>query len=457
VIWSCFVTGSAAAAWPGAALAGPATTVTSALDEDDPFDVQLTLDYDFVLRTSAIGRERIQDGREPGDGVAIVRDLVYRSSGHVLTPRLELGIYHDVWLSAALPIVVTDQRTLSLDRRDKPCNAQSTCVGRATSSTVTDGLLPSTGFDSRSPDNGFGADDDKLFRGPDRHGVDQIHVGFGVAPMNQLRDDTKPTWKLGAEARIGIGAVARLDRGDPEGEVGVGTGVHELRLWTSIAKRRGWAVPSVDLWWQAPFANSDDSPFDDPGYGSRVSARQQQAGVAFGIEAIAVDRPEDGQRVSVDIGGRFVSHFEGRAYTEMWEVFAYAGQDGGPLTLDQNPTDPGAQPLAHPGISTVENFLEMGGHIALRAELGPWVHIGAIAQVTTESQHAISFADAGVDLPTCSATVTSGCETGNNDVVNPGTSEVNPTHAPLVDLVGHRYIVDDVLNLTVGVEARVLF
>ena len=44
-----------------------------------------------------------------------------------------------------------------------------------------------------------------------------------------------------------------------------------------------------------------------------------------------------------------------------------------------------------------------------------------------------------------------------NDVVTPGTSEVSPTHVPLIDLVGHRYIVRDAFTLTLGVEARVLF
>jgi hypothetical protein len=277
--------------------------------------------------------------------------------------------------------------------------------------------------------------------------------------MNQQRDPTKPTWKLGAEVRIAVGSPARFDRADPDSEDGVGHGVHELRLWTSVARRRGWAEPSVEVWWQAPVAVTDESPFDDPGYGARASGKQQEAGIAFGFEAIAVDRPEDGQRVSLDLGARLVGHFEGRAYTEMWEVFAYAGDvdAGGPLVLDSDPTDPAANAVSHPGISTVENYLEMGGHVALRAELGPWVHIAAIGQLTTESAHSISFADAGVDRPTCNGSNGPGCETDDNDLVTPGTLEVNPSHVDLVDLVGHRYIVDDVFNLTVGVEARVLF
>jgi hypothetical protein len=453
---------AAAALWPASASAGPGSVVTSALDPDDSFDVTATLDYDFVLRRAAIGREQIDPSLDNNDRLPVVDDLVYASSRHVLTPRLELGIFRDVWLSAALPIVVTDARDVSFDQRNAPCTfgAGGSCVDRQTSTTLRDGILGPTGFDARQPSAGFtDPNGDLIFRGPDRHGVDQVHLGLGVAPMNQARDATKPTWKLGAEFRVAIGAPGRLDRNAPDSEVGVGAGVHELRLWTTVAKRRGWAEPSVEIWWQAPIATKDDSPFDNPGYGARATGKQQEAGIQFGLEAAVVDRPADGQRVSVDLSGRVVGHFEGRAYSELWEVFAYAGDvgGGGPLILDSDPTTAGMQAVSHPGISAVENYLEMGARLALRAELGPWVHIAAIGQLTGESQHTISFADAGVDRPTCSGGDTSGCEADSNDVVSPGTSEVSPTHVPLIDLVGHRYIVRDAFTLTLGVEARVLF
>ena len=36
--------------------------------------------------------------------------------------------------------------------------------------------------------------------------------GFVWAPMNQRRDDTKPTWVLGVELRMAVGKIARFDR-----------------------------------------------------------------------------------------------------------------------------------------------------------------------------------------------------------------------------------------------------
>jgi len=55
-----------------------------------------------------------------------------------------------------------------------------------------------------------------------------------------------------------------------------------------------------------------------------------------------------------DLGARVEGHFEGRAYTEMWEVLAYAGQRSGPLTLDAQPLQGGVAGLVEVLGSTVE-------------------------------------------------------------------------------------------------------
>jgi hypothetical protein len=115
------------------------------------------------------------------------------------------------------------------------------------------------------------------------------------------------------------------------------------------------------------------------------------------------------------------------------------------------------QAISHPGITTVENYMELGARLGVRAELGKHVHLGALVGLTTATDHAITFADAGVDKPACSGSVTTECENDTNDVVNPGTDEVDPTHVPLVDLVGHRYVLEDILAVQVAIRALVLF
>jgi len=184
----------------------------------------------------------------------------------------------------------------------------------------------------------------------------------------------------------------------------------------------------------------------------------QTAGVSFGLEGYVVDNPETGNRVSLDLGTRLTAHFEGRGYTEMWEVFALAGDArlGGPLVLDADPTVPGVQALSHPGISNFESYLETAARVAVRAKLGSHLTLSALGEMIWRTEHVISFADAGVDLPTCPEG-TPRCETDDNDQVNPGTAEVNPLHVRTIDLVGHRYHAQSSRGYVVGLELQVTF
>src|SRR5688572_12407651 len=199
----------------GTADAGPYSEVASAFDPEDGFDLHLTLDYRLDIRRSAIMREDVgRPGTGPVDGLPVVNDLIFAGSKHTIVPRLELGLFRDVSFSAAMPYVLAQQGTLELDQRDTPCDfdgPNATCVNRTTSSTFVDGILPGTGFDGQNGGAGFDADDPTVFRSPTRKGVDQVHLGITWAPMNQERDDTKPTWKLGVEGRFPVGKIATIE------------------------------------------------------------------------------------------------------------------------------------------------------------------------------------------------------------------------------------------------------
>ncbi|KAB2895155.1 MAG: hypothetical protein F9K40_16275 [Kofleriaceae bacterium] len=445
------------------AVAGPYSEVASAFDPGDGFDLHLSLDYRLDIRRSAILREDVgRPGTGPVDGIPVVRDLVFAGSRHTIIPRLELGLFKDVSFSAAMPYVLSQQGTFELDQRDTPCDfdgADATCVNRMTSSTFADGILPGTGFDGQNGGAGFDADDPTVFRSPTRRGLDQIHLGLTWAPMTQLRDDTKPTWKLGIEGRLPVGKVATIDANDLDGSSGVGRGVTEVRLWTSMARRLGWAEPYVEAWWLAPVSVKSDSLFGDPGFGARSTGPQQQGGLRFGFEGYAVDQGDEGARLAIELSARIVGHFEGRNYSEMWEVFALAGDASGtgPLILDADPTQDMVQALDHPGITNIENYMEMGGRVAARIAVGQKFRLSAAFELTAENEHVITFTDAGVDLPECSGSGTSGCELLDDELVTPGTPEVNPLHVPLTDLVGHRYRTGSALNYVVGVNATLLF
>jgi hypothetical protein len=428
----------------GNAHANPADVVPGGQDPDDPHaeeaqksvDIYGQVDYSYELDSAAIVRERVGPGADPNAPLPTVHDLDYKQFKHTITPSLHVGIFRDTFLYAALPIVITQVRELSLVDG----------VSRTDSTTVTDGLLPSQGFDARDPSTP--AAGDLMFRGPARHGLDQVHLGLGIAPMNQAKDPTKPTWKIGAEIRLSVGSIMKFDPTSPNANKGVSEGVQELKVWTSFAKKYGVAEPWVDISWLVPVAAKSDSLFQDPGFGSSNVQKSQQASVGFGLELYALDKPEDQTRISLDFGTRATVHFEGREYTEMWEVFANAGDSRGmgPLILDSDPTRPMVQPVSYPGISNVENYMENNALFAVRAQLGPHVRFAVSGDIMWKTDHVLTFADAGKDSPD-----------DDNDLVNPGTAEVNPLHVPGIDLVGHRYRSENGFDVVLGVMGQVLF
>ncbi len=422
--------------------ANPASDVPSAADPGNTADAHITLDYAYEVETSTIAREIVND--DPTGRQKTTNDLSFHQYRHVITPRLELGIYHDTWFSVALPITVTQARELKLHDG----------IDRAGSTTITDGLLPMDGFDATDPTSPTTGD--LIFRGRNRKGIDQVHLGLGVAPMSQKRDPTKPTWKLGAEVRLAAGKLMEFDRDSIGSETGVSRGVHELRLWTSFGRRFERAEGWFELFYQVPLRERSGSLYKNPGFGATNTGAGQQAGVSFGAEAYALDDRANKNRIGLDLGARVVGHFEGRDYTEMWEVFAFAGDvnAGGPLVLDADPVADMRQDARHPGISNFENFLETSAKFALRADLGDHARFSVGVDLKWRTDHMISFADAGVDFPLCGS---GRCENEDNDLVNPGTQEVNPLHAPLIDLVGHRYISRDNFSLVIGIQGRVLW
>ena len=288
-------------------------------------------------------------------------------------------------------------------------------------------------------------------------------AGSNQAPLDpefvECFDETKPTWKIGAEYRLGIGKAMDLNRDTPTFSTGVGRGLNEVRVFTSIARDIGWAEPYVYIWWQAPVGTTNDSLFIEPGFGQVRAFPQQQAGTQFGFEAFAVNNKETHQKVAFEFAARIDAHFEGRDYTDMWEVFQYAGDAayGGPLMLDSDPTAPGPNPLSHPGVTNVENYLTFTARAGFHATLSENVRFGATFEMQNEQGHMISFADAGKDKATCSGNITTNCETNNNDLVNQGTEEVNPLHSSTIDTVGRRYKVQDAMNFLVGVQAQFMF
>jgi hypothetical protein len=462
------------------ALAVEGTEIASAFDEDNPWDLFFRIDYAFDVRRAAIKRE-LSGSTTPGqvpDTIPVVRDLVMTQTRHVLTPSIQVGLYKDLQLSIALPITISLDREYEFDQRADPCifpggAGPATCVNRQNSSTLLDNILPNgvdgrLGYDAQDPTTNFGLDSKTVFRSVGRSGLDTLNIGLTWAPMNQDRDDTKPTWVVGAEFHWSIGKIMKFNRLNPGSETGVSPGFHEIKLVTGFSKRTRWAEPFVFFYYQTPVGVRGDKPGDpdgslfwDVGFGQKTNHPQAQAGTDFGFEAILYDRPAAKERLSLAFSGSIHAMFEGKGYSEMWEPFALGGDVASnamaPLAVDADPTRTDDARLPYPGVTTIENYMIFGGQLGLRGQIGEHVKFIASFGFTRDQAHTITLTSAGTDFPACSATVTMGCETPDDDVVTPGTREVNPLHKPIIDTTGRRYIVDETTVLTFMVGGQVLF
>lgn len=409
-----------------------------------PGQLQGSFSYSQFTWNSDITRERIGGSGSLQDPLPVVFDLEAKRVVKEITPRITFGLPSNFWLTVALPIKLSDQRTLS-----RPGGQ-----AEGDNATVASGYVPGDGYDANDG-TAIGAGNALLFRGVDRSGLDQLEFGIGWVPMSQRRDDKRPTWTIAVDLLLPVGESAQFSRSAPGDNTAVGSGTHDIRFRTSVRQSYGAITPYWQLWWQAPLGNRSDSLFEDPGFGARNSQKQQLAGVDFGFTAAISPRR---QRYELEMGGSLISHFEGRGYSEMWEALAYAGdvEAGGPLVLDADPTTAGVQARSHPGATYIENYLELQGTAAVHATVNEKFSLGLRGRISRSTNHYITFADAGVDLPTCQGAST-GCEANDNTVVTPNTEEVNPVYNSEIDLIGHRYRATSNTGIGIFIEARGTF
>lgn len=139
-----FVVSVFAGLWCGsAARAAEVTHVASALDAKNRFDAHVSLEYRRTLSRGAIRREYV--GRS-GDqsSVQLAKELRFSHTRHVLSPRLEIGLWKDLQLHVELPVVIEDNRriTFELNGGDSCGDPRElNCVTPANSSLVRDGIL----------------------------------------------------------------------------------------------------------------------------------------------------------------------------------------------------------------------------------------------------------------------------------------------------------------------------
>lgn len=434
------------------------TDVASSFDDNNKFDFRFRVRYDHTEERAQIKREMELPG---ATSIQLFKDLAYSFFRDQMALRAEVGLYHDFQIHFELPIIIGQQNVYGYDQGlgsscVYPPDMNPTCVNENNSTTVNDGIVPAGGYDAQN--RGVGTQSPTLFRGALRgarggsagDAFDTFNIGLTWAPLSQARDDTKPTWIVLVEGQFSIGNIMKFDRTNPDANHGVSQGTHNLFIRTALSKRFRYFEPYWGLWYLLPIPRGD-SLYKDYGPAQKSKNPQMQGGTAFGAAIIPFDRPAKQYQVALDLRGRVQGTFNGRGYSQAWELFAASPALVCDATMARwNPACDPAQPNngynnnpAFTGITTIENYATIGADVLFRAQIGPYFQLRTGFEYSRDQGHFITGDDIGKPMN----------PTGR--VMNP--NEFNPAYRPLIDLVGRRFRVEDVNVYNFFIAAQAMF
>jgi hypothetical protein len=403
--------------------AAEVTHVVSGYDNGSWPEVEVSLSWLHEVKSGAIRRESESD---LSPTIQLKNDLKYFQTRDVLNPRVEVGIWRDIWLRLEVPLVLSDTRHLDFDSG----------VTAQTSSIVQDGILPSTSSST-------------VFQGPKRSGPESLDLGVRWAIFNQARDDTKPTWILGFDANLDAFRDMRYDAANPGANTAVGLGYHQLVVSTFFSKRFPHIDPYFGAWFMQPVRTNGSIYQEYPGGNQTAVNPQQRAGLLFGFEQIAWEDPGAGKRFTVEVRGHAEERFFGRSATELWEPLSGRSDCTTNVAncrtgIDADLNGDG-RPDPYPGVTETQAYATFGGDAGFNVQVGRHVRFRGLFDLTFEMPHFLTFANAGVDRN----------HDGHVDSNDP--TEANPVYREAIDLPGRRFKVEDTRIWSLFFEGIVAF
>jgi len=428
------------------------TDVIDAFDDNDLFDLNISVGYERMWELGRIQRQdpMASDARMTDHWNDVSN---YERARNQLNFQLDVGIFRDLAAYARLPLVLSDDRSLS-------------GVGMNPAQFTTDGL----GMPLFNP----------TFQSPTRSGVDYLAAGLAWSITNQSRDRSMPTWMLMVEGQFNIGSPMRAC-GTPAGgprtcgnaasnpatpsmpmgntDAGVGQGFNYLRAETRASYRYESIEPYAGLAFQIGWPGYSSSQFLPQGnlQGYIDQLPPILGRLTVGTAIIPWEDREHYQRFTIDLRlvGDYVS--EGHDYSPLFDALGTSSNpylanpnlEGVPTAA--NPSTSGLASVPFYGLTDVQSHGRFGGTLGVEMRAARYIRFGASAGFLYSPPYALTISDA------CNPNVT---QMSVSDPRLVGTCRggiINPAHRPVIDLPGDRFRMNGMTQIDINVWVTAMF
>ncbi len=412
------------------AYAAQVTDVADAAEEDDPIDVHVEVLFDFVRHTGLITRENTQPAPNDPNGperTADVKELEYERLKLRLRPRLEVGVFHDLALFTEWPIVLYDQQKTRFADGTTAANSTITRdLNQAGTPTTSVQGWPETegaGNDVQAIQDGrfgfpgkgytdWGVAADGSFEGY-RANIDNPVFGIKWSPLNNERDETKPTITLQADYTAPF-----FGQMNPTGDVlnnatigaaPAADGLHKFHFQVGMSKRTAIFDPYFLVEYTIPFVGN---------VAPEVLGHQprQFGGFTGGVEIVPYEDKKLKQKFALILQGSATYFSEGRDYSEVSDLFKE--------------------------MTYTDQFIRVGGRAGLRFSTYDIFFLNIQGLLNYDTEHFLTIEDFGRDL-----------DDANDEIDLDNPLERNVYYNPAIDTVGRRLRIEQ--SLQVGFIAHI--
>ncbi|HKO49281.1 MAG TPA: hypothetical protein VJV79_16220 [Polyangiaceae bacterium] len=474
------------------------TQVADAFDDDDDiFDLNLSLGYESTWSSAVIRRDTTIDQPGLGGGGYLQSDLNVAQYNQVtsrLLTRADIGLYKDLALVVRVPIILSDDRELKGIAGSE--NQQSVTLAGAPGEQLFS--LP--------------------FKSPTRSGIEYLALGIDAGLMNQMRNSARPTWVIGVEGRFNVsepmhacnpngnglnqasgqvqcaypsdlnrngksGEYPNADAGPLEGNFsgsrspGVSRGTTAIEAHTYLSRRLKYIEPYAGFRALVEFQNKSTDYGSTNLKGVLANHPPLRGTLLFGVNVIPWEIREQFQRITLDFRftGTYVS--EGRDYSELFDALGssdapslrvpnYAEYQQNPNCTASTPCDqapsvinPRSEKVYFTGITGVQAHGTYRLSAAFTWQAGEYIKFHVGSGYTLVQSHFITVDQACSPSSGGDGAKAGPCRGGGAPASSASTASgtPNPNFRRVIDDPGHRFKVDESHAIDAWINATVMF